>query len=184
MHRLAYKRNFLHDIKYRQSEGISYTDTEWVYIPLFQCKSAICYDIIVYRYLCDRDGQTMSPAKLQSSLKQLFQVLESISLFFNSNKLSGDGKKAFIRMAFNTFTFVYTKAFTLWDADIARQFKAFDSRIHSIFPEMYRNIGLLRYHPKCRFYHFEDLRKKGYPSDYHIPFWVNIMISTRNLLNI
>ena len=184
MHRLTYKLSFLRNIKYQQTEGISYTDTEWVYIPLFQCKSVICFDTIVYRYLCDREGQSMSPEKLQSSLKQLFQVLESISLFINSDKLSGASRNAFIKMAFSTFSFVYMKAFALWNPEIAGELEDFDSKLLSIFPEMYDNIGMLRFHPRCRFYHFQDIRRKGYPSNYNIPLWVKIMISARNLLNI
>lgn len=62
MHCVAYKTENLRCINYHQTEGISYTDQEWIYLPMATCKSIYYYPIVVYKYLVGRDGQTMNPA--------------------------------------------------------------------------------------------------------------------------
>jgi len=70
MHAVTYKVQMLRGIGYRQTEGISYTDTEWTYIPLFAVKSVVYLDCVVYQYLVGREGQTMDSAVLLKSVWQ------------------------------------------------------------------------------------------------------------------
>lgn len=70
MHAVTYRMQMLKDIEYRQTEGISYTDIEWTYIPLYAVKSVVYLDCIVYQYLVGRDGQTMDSAVLIKSVWQ------------------------------------------------------------------------------------------------------------------
>ena len=70
MHAVTYKVQLLKDIGYSQTEGISYTDTEWAYIPLYAVKSVVYLDCIVYQYLVGREGQTMDSAVLIKSVWQ------------------------------------------------------------------------------------------------------------------
>lgn len=58
MHAVTYKRQNLIDIHYRQTEGISYTDQEWIFTPLTAVKTAVKYPHAIYRYLYGRKGQT------------------------------------------------------------------------------------------------------------------------------
>ena len=58
MHAVTYKRQDLIDIHYRQTEGISYTDQEWIFTPLTAVNTAIAYPNTIYRYLYGRVGQT------------------------------------------------------------------------------------------------------------------------------
>ncbi len=68
MHAVTYKVNMLREIGYHQTEGISYTDTEWTYIPLYAVKSVVYLDYIVYQYLVGREGQTMDSTVLLKSV--------------------------------------------------------------------------------------------------------------------
>lgn len=61
MHCVAYKTENLRAINYCQTEGISYTDQEWLFLPMATCKSIIYFPKTVYHYLTGRDGQTMDP---------------------------------------------------------------------------------------------------------------------------
>lgn len=70
MHAVTYRVQMLKDIGYRQTEGISYTDTEWTYIPLYAVKSVVYLDCIVYQYLVGREGQTMDSTVLIKSVWQ------------------------------------------------------------------------------------------------------------------
>lgn len=77
MHMLAYKTVLLRDIRYIQTEGVSYTDSEWVFKPIFHAKTVEFVNSNVYRYLLGRDGQTMDPKVVLKSLSQELIVLRS-----------------------------------------------------------------------------------------------------------
>lgn len=59
MHAVAYRTEILRTMGYSQSEGISYTDYEWIFSPMSQIKTIYYYDKVIYRYLLGREGQTM-----------------------------------------------------------------------------------------------------------------------------
>ena len=61
MHSIAYRTENLRHIDYQQTEGISYTDTEWTYYPIAQVKRFKYEPVVVYRYLVGRAGQTIDP---------------------------------------------------------------------------------------------------------------------------
>ncbi len=60
MHNVAYKRELLLGIDYKQTEGISYTDQEWIFSPFTKVRTAIYFKLPLYRYTLGREGQTMS----------------------------------------------------------------------------------------------------------------------------
>ena len=59
MHGLTYKTSCLQRIGYTQTEGISYTDSEWCFMPMSVVKTITCYDRVLYKYLVGREGQTV-----------------------------------------------------------------------------------------------------------------------------
>ena len=82
MHGVCYRTEMLREMNYQQSEGISYTDQEWVFYPLFHVQTIAFADIPLYRYNTTRDGQTMSEDVLMRSLPQLVEVTESLAKHF------------------------------------------------------------------------------------------------------
>ena len=60
MHCVTYRTDNLRAIDYRQTEGISYTDQEWIFLPMATCKTVYYLPVTVYKYLVGRDGQTMN----------------------------------------------------------------------------------------------------------------------------
>lgn len=83
MHGFAYRTQMLIDMGYHQTEGISYTDQEWVFKPITKVKSCLYNPKSVYRYLVGREGQTMN--KLGKSISQLIKVAFSMTEFYSSN---------------------------------------------------------------------------------------------------
>lgn len=59
MHAITYRTEILISMNYSQTEGISYTDTEWSIIPLQKVQNCITYPLNIYQYLVGREGQTM-----------------------------------------------------------------------------------------------------------------------------
>ena len=70
MHAVTYETDLLRSIHYHQTEGISYTDTEWTYIPLSSIDSFVFYKGPIYQYLIGREGQTMDGKVLLRSVNQ------------------------------------------------------------------------------------------------------------------
>lgn len=60
MHGITYKTKLLRDMDYKQTEGISYTDQEWIFFPFFFLKDIIYYPLNIYQYVLGREGQTMN----------------------------------------------------------------------------------------------------------------------------
>lgn len=61
MHELTYRLSIFKEIYYHQTEGISYTDLEWCFLPMSKVNTVIYFDLVVYKYLIGREGQTVSP---------------------------------------------------------------------------------------------------------------------------
>ena len=78
MHAVAYRTALLREIGYRQSEGISYTDTEWTYLPVAFAREIRYVPEKVYRYLFGRDGQTMSRASVTRNAWMLDSILDEM----------------------------------------------------------------------------------------------------------
>lgn len=64
MHGITYNTQLFLKLNYVQSEGISYTDQEWIFTPMSQVKTISYYPITIYKYLVGREGQTMDPSVL------------------------------------------------------------------------------------------------------------------------
>lgn len=58
MWQVAYLSSIFKHIDYHQTEGISYTDMEWVFHPMSEVRTAYFFDRPVYSYLVGREGQT------------------------------------------------------------------------------------------------------------------------------
>lgn len=88
MHALTYKTDFLHKIGFLQSEGISFTDTEYVYYPLTRASTLIGLDITLYSYCIGVEGQSISiksMLKKQSHFWKLFDRYMNDSSYLNEN---------------------------------------------------------------------------------------------------
>lgn len=59
MHCVTYRTEILKMHNYVQTEGISYTDQQWVFAPIVWMKTAIYYNVPIYEYSVGREGQTV-----------------------------------------------------------------------------------------------------------------------------
>lgn len=99
MHSVCYRTELLRQINYQQTEGISYTDQEWVFYPLFGVKSIAFVDTPLYRYNTSREGQTMDSAVQLRSLNQLLQLTRILALHFanRAKRIRSAERLAFLR---------------------------------------------------------------------------------------
>lgn len=78
MHAVAYRREMLLEIGYRQTEGVSYTDQEWMFAPMVAVKSCRYYPHTIYRYLVGRAGQTVDAEVARRKVGETITVLNSM----------------------------------------------------------------------------------------------------------
>lgn len=99
MHSVCYRTEMLRRINYCQSEGISYTDQEWVFYPLFRVRTISFVEIPLYRYNASREGQTMDMEVQLRSLSHLRIVTENMAHHFiaASRRLKSPVRSAFLR---------------------------------------------------------------------------------------
>ncbi len=86
MHGLAYRRELLINNAYSQTEGISYTDQEWSFKPFGMAKTLYDSDEVLYKYLLGREGQTMEPAKMAASVKNLEKVANELVGYYSGKQ--------------------------------------------------------------------------------------------------
>ena len=99
MHGVCYRTELLRSMGYRPTEGISYTDQEWVFYPLFRVQTVAFADIPLYRYNLSREGQTMDAKVQMRSVAQLVAVTEALGQYFVSRMryISSDSRLKFLR---------------------------------------------------------------------------------------
>ena len=124
MHGVCYRTELLRKMKYRQSEGVSYTDQEWVFYPLFRVKTVAFADIPLYRYNVAREGQTMDAKVQMRSLAQLVAVTECMARYFvvSSRSVRSGVRLAFLRnIVADRMRIVYRKyLLVMSDAEFAK----------------------------------------------------------------
>ncbi len=128
MHGVCYRTELLRKMNYIQSEGISYTDQEWVFYPLFYIKTIAFADIPLYRYNLSREGQTMDSKVQMRSLAQLVAVTEGIARYFisSSRSVKSTVRLQFLRnMVADKVRIVYRKYLLIMD-DEAFEKSGFD----------------------------------------------------------
>lgn len=86
MHRITYRKQILIENNYKQTEGISYTDTEWVIYPILYVKNIIYFDYFVYRYLVGREGQTVSKNHIKKNAGNYVTIIEKYFAYYFTHK--------------------------------------------------------------------------------------------------
>jgi len=81
MHCVAYRTDNVKAINYHQTEGISYTDQEWIFLPMAACKEIYYHPSIIYNYLVGRNGQTMDPTIYRKNFGQ--EIRGTINMVHN-----------------------------------------------------------------------------------------------------
>lgn len=78
MHCVCYKTENLRKINYHQTEGISYTDQEWICLPMATSKKLAYFPHVVYKYLVGREGQTVNVDVWERNLWQEIEGLKTM----------------------------------------------------------------------------------------------------------
>lgn len=91
MHAVTYKTELLKEIDYTQTEGIMYTDQEWIFYPMSNMNTFYYYNQSLYLYLTDRDGQSVDPTihkkNLWMELIVTKKMIDDYKKYINKSKI-------------------------------------------------------------------------------------------------
>lgn len=158
MHSFTYKLDLLRRIKLTLSEGINYTDTEYVYYPLAQVKNFSFLNILLYHYDLTRDGQSMNTTVAARNHNQLATIIERFfSSWHKPNPLE--------RQVLHTFLVSYYYRMLFLSKD-DKELKQIDSIISTKDRDLYKSIDKTLAHApkvwrllKIHFLWYENLKK-------------------------
>lgn len=86
MQNVAYRLDCLKSMNYHQTEDISYTDQEWLFIPLYAMKSVAYFPKSLYMYLVGRSGQTVNAETHMKNMWMEIAVTKSLVNSYVSRK--------------------------------------------------------------------------------------------------
>lgn len=150
MHSLTYRTELLRNINYVQTEGISYTDNEWVFFPQHFVQTCVYIPFIIYNYVVGREGQTIDPKVLAKNASHNEKLVRSMIKFSNSlvdlNKNTYSNQRLENQIAYLTML-VYRTCLILqdkesWDNEFL---KSFDMFIYKERNKIYKQMSRLKY---------------------------------------
>lgn len=167
MHAVTYRRELLIKMKYRQTEGISYTDQQWIFTPMIEVKSVAYFDKTVYRYLVGRDGQTMDPNVKKRSMEHARKNSFGLVSDYENHKqeiICDEVRKYlhsrlawYIKDIYVFYICHYNKA----NESILREY---DRTIRELSPEIYDMIGSKNVSSFCSFPYIDFWRRHDIPA--------------------
>lgn len=140
MHNVAYRTDILRQINYEQTEGISHTDNEWIFLPMTSVDSVFIFPYTIYKYLSGRSGQTVSPD--QRHLHFSDEVEVAFSLLSKNKDLvaSKTGMMYAKQFLLEHLRILYHLEFCGFYYKLS-EFAQFDKRIKKEYPEIYAELG-------------------------------------------
>lgn len=179
MHRLLYRRDVFARFPYKQTEGISYTDSQWSVVPFAYCQNFQCIDLPVYRYLIGREGQTMDEKEMVKFMSNFFTALSDTCDYLNSYKREYGNYDLLLKHILDVHEFVYYKVLASPTAEAMGALRRYDTKLKSSNLDLYRAIGETPWTTEVPFKVFDDIRRKSYPGNYRVPFEKRLMMSLK-----
>lgn len=184
MHCIAYKTSMILSFNYRQSEGISYTDNEWIYGPISIADSFAFIDAgYLYRYLLGRAGQTVDPSLSLQKIHEHFKVIKVEATFFNKNLVS-QRRKQYLESRFRAHAFqIYYIGINSKQSNILLQLAEFDKQLKEICPYLYQLLDFVTYAPKVPYRFIKAFRESSDSSKFRVSKFVKAYDTILSILS-
>ena len=144
MHAVAYKTDNIRNIPggYHQTEGISYTDQEWIFLPMATVSSIVYFDKILYKYLIGRIGQTMDNSQM---IKNIWMEAKGEKIMIKSYKklAASTLNKDYLYVRLKNRLNVIYRTCLINRKSGSFNLKEFDSWLKEVAPELYNYCGTI-----------------------------------------
>lgn len=168
MHNITYRTEILRRIHYHQTEGISYTDQEWIFLPMAFVERWQYYPKNIYIYRIGHEGQSISPERVVKNVSQEIQGMmvminhyERLKTTLSHHQTGYLENRLMIRakVIYKNFLLYYYEELKPRMADLIKM----DEEIRQISPRIWELTGSIKYHIGIIPYHFiRNWRKSGY----------------------
>ena len=141
---VIYKTENLKKIGYHQTEGISYTDEEWIFMPMSTIQTVFYINKVLYKYLIGRPGQTVSKDAIIKSIDHAITgVKVMLEDYLQLDNCIDDSNRAYLKSRLiSRMVSQYKKALILYWGDIDLQIlEQFDLYIQQSNSQIYDEIG-------------------------------------------
>lgn len=146
-HALIHKTQKLRDINYTQSEGVSYSDDEWVLKPVSVSQSLIYIPLPLYRYLIGREGQTMASGNFAKLCIGKIKVANALLQFYRDNyDFLPNENKRFMKEKFHERCKSLYRIFLIsyHTSKSDEQLRDFDAKLKSVSSDIYNDLNGLK----------------------------------------
>lgn len=148
MHQLTYSLRFLKSINYVQTEGVCYTDTEYIFYPLSQAHTFIAYDLYLYQYYLGREDQSMSLSSLKRNISHRWPIIHRMigdESYKSGNLLATDIRSSILQSLIGSVYEMYI-CYSDYDYEYDQKLRGFLEEIKSNEPDIYRKLLRLNRH--------------------------------------
>ena len=170
MHCVTYKKEILDRLNYIQTEGISYTDQEWIFYPLTGVNS-ICYiPLDLYTYMLNRKGRTMDMDVVTRDASHYILILKRMIHFMKDNVLDSPSKEKYIKHRLSRNLREIFKLILIYQTDDqyhshVEELEVLDSQIKKDLPSLFEESDsyVISKEIPCRFVRYWRNKKRRYP---------------------
>ncbi|MCR4864335.1 MAG: glycosyltransferase [Bacteroidales bacterium] len=137
---IAYKRELLQQINYVQTEGVPFTDLEWVSYPMIAVKSIAYFKGVLYEYDLSREGQSVSQKAHCKAMDKDCLIVEKMASYYEIHKdcIPLDNRRVLREIVFNNLVRIYFHFLINWPKLLNNKILVeYDNEIHRISPELY-----------------------------------------------
>lgn len=174
MHSVTYRRAIFTPLDYHQTEGISYTDHEWMFLPYSSAKTLYRHPAIIYRYLVGRAGQTMEDATfIRRTPDNIKSLTNEITIWNNAQTDSFQSEYLFRYLTIRLHR-LYDLLLQNPQREALKSLAIFDTEVVAKFPELYQYLSEYILFPALGFHPITEWRRQGRPSNWRIPFSIHL----------
>lgn len=159
MHNTTYRTQILKDMNYRQLEGVSYTDNQWMFVPMTKCCSVVLYPKAIYKYLIGREGQTVSKDVLHSHFDDELMMRSQLLREYLAYDGDGAGRRYLKNKFHDSVKYAYLcnifEEYSYYEKDIRR------------YDRMLRDMGYPHYEEMDNW----KVRSNAYRHSVTVGFW-------------
>lgn len=185
MHSLAFHKRLFDRFDYHQTEGISFTDTEWNNFPICYADTFEFLNIgYLYLYLIGREGQTVDPKRFNKQVSDYMTLFKARVEFQNSflQSSSDDKKIQYLHhRTVKTFVEIYRRILCSDNAVSKRLLIDFDKWLYDHNQKIYNELNGAKFQKNQKYYFIKNFRKL-YSDNYHVPSFRIVMAKILNFI--
>lgn len=147
IHSIVYRRSVFDTIGYRQTEGMSYTDIEWIVEPMVRVRRVRYLPLPVTKYLVGRSGQTMEAETYAARFQQVADITLGLAGRFEERlgQCVPDASAYYERQVLRMIGSVYRAClFGVGGCRVRCDLGAFDRALRAV-PRLYEASGGIRF---------------------------------------